>query len=253
MGQSAVLCVSFGTTHDDIRARTMDVLEAEIAAARPDWLVRQAYTSGMVMRSLAQRGVQIDNVDQALRRLTDEGVADVQVLTTLLLPGLEYEKLSRQIAAWQDRLPRLTLAPPLLGVEADRPAIARAVVAAYPTSGREALLLMGHGTRLATDAIYLAMEQLLRQAGGPGIYLATVEGRVTLGERLAELLADGYRSVLLAPFLFVAGEHARVDLAGEQPDSWRQQCKAAGLATRWALTGLGELPQLRALLLQHLR
>ena len=43
------------------------------------------------------------------------------------------------------------------------------------------------------------------------------------------------------------------DMAGEEPDSWKNQLEGAGIAVRCALEGLGEVPAIRELYLSHLR
>lgn len=46
----AILMVHFGTTHDDTRALTIDVINKKVAQAFPNVEVREAYTSRMIMR-----------------------------------------------------------------------------------------------------------------------------------------------------------------------------------------------------------
>ena len=61
------------------------------------------------------------------------------------------------------------------------------------------------------------------------------------------------KKVILAPFMIVAGDHAKNDLAGDDPESWYSQFKAAGFETEAVLKGLGEYPGIRKLLVEHLR
>ena len=60
-------------------------------------------------------------------------------------------------------------------------------------------------------------------------------------------------AVRLAPLLLVAGEHARKDMAGDDPASWKSRLAAAGLSVRCTLQGLGSLPGVQALYAQRLR
>lgn len=59
------------------------------------------------------------------------------------------------------------------------------------------------------------------------------------------------KKVALLPFMFVAGNHAKNDMAGEE-DSWKQELEAAGYQVRPILKGLGELPSIRNIFLEHL-
>ena len=58
--------------------------------------------------------------------------------------------------------------------------------------------------------------------------------------------------VVLAPFMIVAGDHAKNDMAGDDPQSWYSQFKAQGYCVEPVLKGLGEYPGIRRLLVEHL-
>ena len=51
--------------------------------------------------------------------------------------------------------------------------------------------------------------------------------------------------------MIVAGDHAKNDLAGDDPDSWKSQLTAAGYQVDWVLQGMGEYPGIRALFCRH--
>ena len=57
---------------------------------------------------------------------------------------------------------------------------------------------------------------------------------------------------MLAPFMLVAGDHARNDMTGDA-DSWEAQLKEAGYPVRSVLQGLGACPQVRDLFVEHCR
>lgn len=58
--------------------------------------------------------------------------------------------------------------------------------------------------------------------------------------------------VILAPFMIVAGEHAKNDMAGEEKDSWYSRFCAAGYEVETVVKGLGEYPGIRRILAEHL-
>ena len=61
--KKAILAVSFGTSYPDTLEQTIAATEQTLAQAFPDWEVRRAFTSGMIINKLRQRdGVEIDNV-----------------------------------------------------------------------------------------------------------------------------------------------------------------------------------------------
>ena len=61
------------------------------------------------------------------------------------------------------------------------------------------------------------------------------------------------KRVILAPFMIVAGEHAKNDLAGDDPASWYSQFRAQGYETQVVMKGLGQYPGIRKILVKHLK
>ena len=59
--------------------------------------------------------------------------------------------------------------------------------------------------------------------------------------------------VVLAPFMIVAGDHAKNDMAGDDPESWYSQFKEAGYEVEAVIKGLGEYPGIRKILVNHLK
>ena len=52
--KTGILVVSFGTSHNTTRARTIQAIEQEIQAAWPGIPLFQAWTSGMIRKKLAR-------------------------------------------------------------------------------------------------------------------------------------------------------------------------------------------------------
>lgn len=253
MDKKAILTVSFGTTKDETRKKNIDAVENEVRAAFPDYEVRRAFTSGVVIRRLAQRGITVENVPQALERLGQEGFSQVTVLPTHLLPGEEYHKLLDQVAPFESAFSPLTVAKPLLYGAQDVEEVSAFLKNAYPLKAGEALLLMGHGTGHFSNHIYPAMDYVLKDMGADNIFVATVEGYPRFPQVLKRIREAGFRAVKLVPLMLVAGEHAMEDMAGDGEDSWKSKCLAAGLEVSWVMAGLGESAQVRKIYLRHLR
>jgi sirohydrochlorin cobaltochelatase len=90
--KQAILVVSFGTSHRDTLEKTIQATEEAIGAAFPQWEVRRAFTSGMIIKKWASRdGVTIDNVSEALEKLYQEGYSRVVVQSAHVMHGEEYE------------------------------------------------------------------------------------------------------------------------------------------------------------------
>ena len=249
--KQAILAVSFGTTYPDTLEKTIAATEAALAEAYPGWPVYRAFTSGMILKKLRQRdGVEIDNVAQAMARLEREGYTQVAVQSTHVMHGEEYEKMLAQLEPYKLTM-EIAVGAPLLHAQADYEAVADALLSWLPLPGDgEALVLMGHGTAHFANSAYAQMEHVL-QSRCPRIYIATVEGYPTL-DSVAEQLQrqPEIRRLTLAPFMLVAGDHARNDMAGGE-DSWKETLEGKGYEVACILQGLGECPAIQKLFVAH--
>lgn len=65
----AILVVSFGTSHLDTLEKNIAAIETVIGKAMPEYTIRRAFTSSIIMKKLHSRdGLVIDNVRDALER-----------------------------------------------------------------------------------------------------------------------------------------------------------------------------------------
>lgn len=83
--------------------------------------------------------------------------------------------------------------------------------------------------------------------------VGTVEGFPEMDEVLKKLKEQQTKRVLLMPFMVVAGDHARNDMAGEDEDSWKSILTARGYEVRPVIKGLGEIPGIRQMFVRHAR
>lgn len=251
--KQAILVVSFGTSYLDTLEKNIQAIEQEIAQALPDFCCRRAFTSGVIMKKLRQRdGMEIDNVAEALTRLVQDQFTRVVIQPTHIMNGEEYDKLCRLAAPFQSQL-ALTIGTPLLTSVEDYLETARALMASVAEPAPdEALVFMGHGTPHFANAAYALMEYVLHDLGWEHAYVATVEGYPELQHVMTKLQAQPQiKRVRLHPFMVVAGDHAKNDMAGDDPDSWRSQLEAEGYEVSCVLQGLGEYAPIRRLFAKH--
>lgn len=252
MNQKALLVVSFGTTHTDTREKTIDRIEQDLAAAFPDRALYRAWTSEKILHKLRQSGVCIDTISQALARMAADGVTDVLVQPTHMIPGVENDVMLRKIADTSHHFSQITISTPLLYTPEDISAVAGLLAAEFsPLPDGTALVLMGHGSTHQAGAVYTALDRCCKAARHENIYIATVEGSPTLADILPALQQQTYTRILLAPCMIVAGDHAVNDMAGEDEDSWKNLLSAAGYTVRCLIRGLGEYPGIRQLFVRH--
>lgn len=246
-----LLVASFGTTHQNAYERNVLPVERALAAAFPDAITVRAYTSFMVRRALAKRGVEVDGVQEALDRLADRGCTDVLVVSTHLLPGDEYSKLVHLAHQRAGCFERLSFSRPLLSDHTDYQAVLRILASKIELGPAEALVCVGHGSEHYSNSIYAAMAWQAHLIGYDRLVIGTIEAYPGFDEALSQVRAGDFERVCLTPLLLVAGDHAVNDICGYGPDSWQSRFVAAGLSTRAVLKGLGEYPEVCKLYCQH--
>ena len=251
--KTALLMVHFGTTYDETRSKTIDAINAKAAQTFPELTLREAYTSRIVIRRLKERGIVRETPLDALLRLRADGFTHVIVQSTTLLEGAEMESLRREVASVEGFFEDIRVGAPLLYDVADCAKVAEILTARHAdaTDARKKahVVLVGHGTYTPATATYSQMDYLFSAQGNPLFHVATLEGYPTFETMLARLKAAGARRVTLVPLLFVAGDHVTNDIAVD----WKQALEAEGLQVDCRLEGLGEIPEIQDIYLDHIR
>ena len=254
IGEKELLVVSFGTSYNDSRRLTIGAIENALAEAFPDYAVRRAFTSQIIIDHIQSRdGVAIDNVTQALERAVENGVKTLVVQPTHLMNGLEYTDLVNELAEYADAFEHIAVGEPLLTSDADFQAVAEAITQATAgyDDGQTAICFMGHGTEADSNQVYARMQQVLADAGYPNYYIGTVEAEPTLADVLSAVGEGSYTRALLQPLMIVAGDHANNDMAGDEEDSWKSAFETAGYEVTCQVSGLGELEAIQQLFTAH--
>ena len=253
--KKAILAVSFGTSHEDTRKVTIDAIEQDIQAAFPDYALYRAWTSKMIIRKLKSRdNIHVNTVKEAMEQMRADGITDILIQPTHVINGIENDLMKEDALAYRDDFHSISFGDPLLTTEQDNLDVIRAVAEEFSDlKSDEALVLMGHGTTHYANAIYAALDYTFKDKGYPNIFLGTVEAYPSM-ETLMKMVRNYQpKKVILAPFMIVAGDHAKNDMAGDDPQSWYSQFKAAGFSTETVIKGLGEYPGIRKIFVDHLR
>lgn len=254
-GKKGLLVVSFGTSVNATREKTIDAIEGALRDAFLEYTVYRAWTSGMIIRKLLKRdGVRIDTVTEAMERMLADGVTEVVVQPTHVINGIENDRMTADALAFKERFDRISFGTPLLTSEEDSKAVIRAVMEEHKElPDKEALVFMGHGTTHYANTVYAALDYMFKDMGYPNVFLGTVEAYPSLETLMKLVRAHGAKRVTLAPFMVVAGDHAMNDMSSEDEDSWRSRFEAAGFEVNCVLKGLGEYEGVRRLYVQHVK
>ena len=257
--KKVLLAVSFGTSFNDNRARTIDAIEDQMRTTFPDWEVRRAFTSRIIIRKLAQRdNYDVDYITDAMQRLVLDGVRTVVVQPTHIMNGKEYDDVVKAVETYADSFDSLAIGKPLLTSRQDYlkvlDAIDRTLVRdADNAAGRDScIVLMGHGTKHFANATYSQLQLELMFSGRDRIFVTTVEGFPEYSDTL-QLMGDAPRKAVLFPFMLVAGDHANNDMAGDGEGTLRSFLESNGFEVHPVIKGLAEYPEFRELFMDHIR
>ena len=276
IGEKEILVVSFGTSYNDSRAKDIGGIESYLAKQFPDYSVRRAFTSQIIMNHiLALDGEKIDNVEQALERAKKNGVKELIVQPTHLMQGKEYDELKGTLDKHKADFAKVALAEPLLGevgkdaeeINADKEQVATLLVQAAVTDGGfdsvqkagqegAAFVFLGHGTSHTAAITYSEMQTAMRKLGYNNVFIGTVEGEPaeTAVDAVIEAVKKaGFKKVTLRPMMVVAGDHAHNDMAGAEDDSWVQKFVASKNFDRveTQILGLGGIADIEKVYAAH--
>jgi len=276
IGENEILVVSFGTSFNTSRVQDIGGIEKAIAEANPDWSVRRAFTSQIIINHIQARDDEkIDNVEQALDRAVANGVKNLVVQPTHLMHGAEYDDLVEAVEAYADNFDSVEIAEPLLGevgadaaeTNSDKETVAKAVVDqavseteydSLDAAAEEgvAFVFMGHGTSHTAKVTYSQMQTQMNDLGYDNVFIGTVEGEPeeTSCENIIAAVKDaGYTKVVIRPLMVVAGDHANNDMAGDEDDSWKSMFLADGSfeSVECQIAGLGEIEAVQKVYVAH--
>ncbi len=249
-----ILAVSFGTSYNDSREKTIGAIEDALKTAYPDYEVRRAFTSQIIIDKLKERdNLTIDNVTEALDRLVADGVKEVVIQPTHVMSGYEYDDVIKEVNKYNDKFDSVKISKNLLAADSDYDALVEILVnttADYNAEGT-AIVYMGHGTEHEANTTYAKLQEKMTAAGHNNYFIGTVEATPSVEDVIALVKEGGYKKVVLLPLMIVAGDHANNDMAGDEEDSWKTLFKNEGFEVECVIRGLGELADVQQLIVKH--
>lgn len=276
IGEKELLVVSFGTSYNDSRVADIRSIEDALQAAYPDWSVRRAFTSQIIISHIQARdGEKIDNMEQAMERAAANGVKMLVIQPTHLMHGAEYDEMMETVERYRERFEQVAVAEPLLGeagtdaavINEDKERVAEDVTAeAFAEAGYKSLeeaeadgtafVFIGHGTAHVAKVSYSQMQSQMEALGYQNVFIGTVEGEpegTDAASVIEAVKAAGYTKAVLRPLMVVAGDHANNDMAGDDDDSWKRMFTASGAFEQidCQIAGLGSIEAVQKLYAVH--
>lgn len=250
--KKAILVVSFGTSHLDALEKNIVAIEKQVEETFPEYQIYRAFTSKMIKNKLMKRdNLFVPNVEEAMELMASDGIEQVIVQPTHIINGIENDRMLNDLMKHADKFRRIRVGNPLLTSVDDYKKSIHAVMEEMKLGEGEALVLMGHGTDHHANAAYPTLEYTFHSLGYSQVLVGTVEGFPDLKNVMTKLEIAGVKKVILMPFMVVAGDHAKNDMAGGD-DSWLAELEDAGYEVEAIIKGLGEMKGIRNLFMEHI-
>jgi len=241
--KKAILVTSFGTSHRDTREKCLDLIQREVEEKYGSENVERAYTSRIIRRIIEKNeGIHIFDQEEGLKALKDRGFEEIITMSLHILDGIEYSKLDDKFGK---------ISKPLLADDEDFKKIVENKEF-NDLEGNDAIVFMGHGTESEADCAYQKLQDEYLKAGKNNIFIATVEGKVTIKDVIEKMKGKGFKKILLKPFMIVAGDHAKNDMSSDDEDSWKTILKNEGYEVTSVLKGMGEYEFIRKMFMDKL-
>lgn len=254
--KKVILLTSFGTSEKKGIEDSIDQIEIDIKNVFPDYKVIKVFTSRHIREKLLLKyDIQIHSLEGALKGIHEEGAEEVIILPLHLIRGKEQDKIEEITESYREKFKSLRIAEPLLSLDENSGLknindIIDKVISIKPKD--EAILFVGHGIKNTCDLPFMLLRRELQNRNINGIYFATIAGNPTFEEIVEELKNDGVKSLTLTSFLIVSGYHAKVDIFGEEKDSWFYKLKEYGFEVNKQDVSLGERYEFREIYLKSL-
>lgn len=261
--KEVILVTSFGSTVDSARENQILPVVEMIRKAYPTHEVRVAFTSRIVIKRLKDRNIVFQNEIEAMESIMADGFERVIVQPTHLVGGAEFDKLRKNIMAFQGQgsIKEIAVGRPLLyfmGQEEEVPDDYQILMDRFIKNlnvpNTEDLLLVGHGGFNVGNASYAVLQLKLQHEGIRNTSIATLENFPTPEDVLEHWEQEGHihKKVHLHPLLLVCGDHALNDLFGDEEDSLTSVLNEAGYEVVQYKKGLGEYPEIQNIYAEHL-
>lgn len=254
--RNGILTASFGTTYKEARNISLEAIDRAVSCKFPDFAVYKAYTSSIVKKRIYKNeNLIIPGISQALNKMYENGIENVYIMPTHIIPGEEYHKILDTVYMYSSKFNILKTSKPLLSSANDFSLTADILNHYYNfsnTGNNSAIVLMGHGSGHAANKCYSQFQDTLIQKGFLNVFVSTVEGTPDFKTLLNLLKKQTFKNITLIPFMVTAGEHVHNDMAGNKKTSWKNQLINLGYNIQIITHGIGEIKEIQKLYISHL-
>lgn len=249
--KKAIIVASFGSNYECAIKNSIEQLENSIRNTFTQYSVFRAFTSDRIVTSLNKCGIYTDTLEAALKKVIAAGYDEVIIQPSMIIDGIEYDKICTVADRYADSFSRLKIGTPLLYSQSDIERICSLFANEFRDKS-DAIILMGHGTDHKANQTYYDFSEICTGLEYKQIFIVTAHGALDANSVVPKLKERNCKDVILAPLLFVAGAHVSNDMVSDKSDSVKSVLEAAEFSVKAVMRGLGEYEEVRQLYLEHL-
>lgn len=244
--KKAILVISFGTSHLDALKNSIEKIEVKIREEFKEYDVFRAFTAHRIIKKLKERdGLNILKPEEALEQLKLNGYEEVIIQPLHIIPGEEFDYIKGISQRYNQDFKTIKVGRPIFfyqgteEVPQDYTLFIESIKEII--ENEESVVLFGHGTAHASNAVYGMLQTVLEDEGYENVFVATVEGYPSIDSALRRMKKRSVKKTKLVPLLLVAGDHAKNDMASDEDDSLKSILQKEGIEVSLHLHGLGEV------------
>lgn len=254
--KKGILLVAFGTTVPEAQI-SFDNIEQSVKKGLPGVPVYWSYTSRIIIKKMAKEGKHLATPAEALAKMMRENFTHVVVQSLHTAPGAEFHSMLKNVhkfAGMDKGIKKVLVGYPLMATSEDVQRVAEAIIKVIPKERKkkEGVVLVGHGTHHPANVYYAALAYHLQRLDS-NVFLGALEGWPGIDDIKADLKKRRFKRVYLMPFMSVAGDHARNDMAGPGENSWKSILEKEGINCVVVLKGTAEFQEFVDIWVDHLR
>ena len=201
------------------------------------------------MRRLKEKGMVKLNPTEAMDKLIADGYTHLILQPTNIIEGIEMEALRKEVEQYRKKFKDIRLGNALLYSPEDYQATVKAIAEVLKGKEKGDCVFVCHGTYHPANSTYGMLDYVMKAQGHKNYHVGTIEGYPTIDDVIRGLESNKAKEVTLVPFMFVAGDHAKNDIAGD----WKDELEKKGYKVNVLLNGLGEHPAIQELFIQHVK
>lgn len=226
--KKALVLAVFGTSTE--ASVTFDQIVPMLKTKFKDRDVYVPYTSSIIRNKLnAELTEKILSPDEMFAKLKKDGYTDIAVATTLLFAGVEYDKLKASVDTFTkaNKGIKVSFAGPLMADEKNIQPVVNTLKPYIIADGINFVVTHGTHEGHAVEKTYLAVQKAVEKTYVKS-FVGSIEGVPDMETTLETVEKIKDKKVRFLVFMFVAGDHAENDIAGDEEDSLFTAVKEMG-------------------------